>query len=163
MTAPTLKRTYRHYLRHDGTSMRPFAQRSYSICVHWLVRDIPARLPAVAVKGGRARSHEAAPAKPHAHGAACFRARKQAAMTVFTIGGARCSWRASRNKRQRKDEHHARLAHAMLAARHARCCGTPSARIELAAPGGFPAGREQRPGTVSRSPTRTRGARAGQT
>jgi hypothetical protein len=28
----------------------------------------------------------------------------------------------------------------MLAARHARCCGTPSASIVLAAPGGFPSG-----------------------
>ena len=65
--------------------------------------------------------------------------------------------------REREDEHHAHLAHAMLAARHARCCGTPSARIELVAPGGFPAGWEQRPGTVSRSPARTRGAWAGET
>ncbi|MGO9162155.1 MAG: hypothetical protein ACLP7J_15815 [Streptosporangiaceae bacterium] len=47
--------------------------------------------------------------------------------------------------------------------RHARCCGTPSARIELVAPGGFPAGWEQRPSTVSRSPSRTRGAWAGET
>jgi hypothetical protein len=36
-------------------------------------------------------------------------------------------------------------------------------RIELAAPGGFPAGWEQRPSTVSRSPARTRGAWAGET
>ena len=49
------------------------------------------------------------------------------------------------------------------AARHARCCGTPSTRIELVAPAGFPAGWEQRPSTVSRSPARTRGAWAGQT
>ena len=49
------------------------------------------------------------------------------------------------------------------AARHARCCGTPSTRIELVAPGGFPAGWGQRPSTVSRSPARTRGAWAGQT
>ncbi len=46
--------------------------------------------------------------------------------------------------------------------RHARCRGTPSARIELVAPGGSPAGREQRPGTVSRSPARTSGAWAGE-
>ena len=37
------------------------------------------------------------------------------------MGGARCSWRASRNKREREDEHHVRLAYAMLAARRARC------------------------------------------
>ena len=64
-------------------------------------------------------------------------------------------------EREREDEHDARLAHAVLAARHARCCGTPSARIELVAPGGSPARREQRPGTFSRSPDRTRGAWAG--
>ncbi len=44
------------------------------------------------------------------------------------------------------DEHHcAQLAPAMLAARYARCCGTPSARIELAAPGGFPSGGSSGP------------------
>jgi hypothetical protein len=72
-------------------------RRSYSVCVPWLVRDIPVRLPAVAVKGGQARSHDGG-SRQAPRSKCCARARKQTAMTVLTIGGARCSWRASRNK-----------------------------------------------------------------
>ena len=56
--------------------------------------------------------------------------------------------RAHARQKAKEDEGLAELAEAMLAAPPCAVCGTPSARIELVAPGGLPAEWERWPGTV---------------
>jgi len=56
--------------------------------------------------------------------------------------------RARARQKAKEDEGLAELAEAMLAAPPCAVCGTPSARIELVAPGGLPAEWERWPGTV---------------
>jgi hypothetical protein len=56
--------------------------------------------------------------------------------------------RARAREKAKRDEGLAELAEAMLAAPPFAVCGTPSARVELVAPGGFPAEWERLPGTV---------------
>lgn len=56
--------------------------------------------------------------------------------------------RGRARQKAKEDEGLAELAEAMLAAPPCAVCGTPSARIELVAPGGLPAEWERWPGTV---------------
>jgi hypothetical protein len=56
--------------------------------------------------------------------------------------------RARAREKEEEDEGLAELAEAMEAAPPCAVCGTPSARVELVAPGGFPAEWERWPGTV---------------
>jgi hypothetical protein len=56
--------------------------------------------------------------------------------------------RARAREKEKQDEGLAELAEAMVAAPPCAVCGTPSSRVELVAPGTFPAEWERCPGTV---------------
>jgi hypothetical protein len=75
---------------------------SAGVRVLCLSRNIPARSPSVAT-AGPARSHGSGSYQVDAHGPVAG-GRDSAAAAVFTTGGGRCSWRASRNTREAQEE-----------------------------------------------------------